>query len=295
MRATPLLWITRVLWLTLPLTVGELLADAVADRSSPVGLAVAALAWATWVGGLAASFVALPAALTVLRILTPVPLLAGAAAATQVAPGAVGWVGVAVAAVVAVVSMSADVGAWFVDGASYGDERRVPLRPPAVLVLGPVELAWVATVVPVVAGVLLLAGRAWVAGAALTAVGLATAWWGGRVLHRLSRRCIVFVPTGMTLVDDLALAEPILFPRRSISRFGPAPADTSPGGPVDLTVGATGLILRVDLDPPVSLVPAVGRGGTAEAVDARAVLVAPARPGRILAEAEDRRIRVSRT
>jgi hypothetical protein len=293
-RATPLLWITRVLWLTLPLTLGELLADAVAERSSPVRLAVAALAWGTWVAGLAASFVALPAALTVLRILTPVPLVAGAVAATQVDPSGLGWAGIGIAAAVAVVSMSAEVGAWFVDGASYGDERRVPLRPPAVLVLGPVELAWVAIVVPVVTGVLLLAARSWVAGAVLTAVGLGTAWWGGRVLHRLSRRCIVFVPTGMTLVDDLALAEPILFPRRSVTRFGPAPADAAPGGPLDLTVGATGLILRIDLDPPVSLVPSVRRGGTAEAVDATSVLVAPARPGRILAEAEDRRIRVSR-
>jgi hypothetical protein len=193
--------------------------------------------------------------------------------------------------------MSADVGAWFVDGDSYGDERRVALRPPAVLVLGPVELAWVLTVVPVAAGALLLAARSWVAGAVLTVAGLAAAWWGGQVLHRLSRRCIVFVPTGMTLVDDLALAEPVLFPRRSVTRFGPAPDEAPRPGerPLDLTVGATGLILRIDLDPPVSLVPAVRRGGTAEAVDAGAVLVAPARPGRMLAEAEDRRIRVSRT
>jgi hypothetical protein len=241
--------------------------------------------------GLGASFVARPTTLTVLRILAPVPVVAGAVAATWSSPSPLGWIGIATAAVVAALAMSADVGGWFVDGASYGDERRVPLRPPGMLLLGPVEAAWAVTVVPLAAGVLLLAARAWVAGALVTAAGLATAWWGGRVLHRLAGRFIVFVPAGLTVVDDLALAEPVLLPRRSIVSFGPARVGDDAW---DLSVGATGLILRVDLDAPVSLVPSVTRGATAEAVEVSSVLVAPARPGSVLRQAEERRIKVSR-
>jgi hypothetical protein len=40
----------------------------------------------------------------------------------------------------AVISLSAPVGDRMVNGSSYGDERRMPLRPPGVLLLGPFEL-----------------------------------------------------------------------------------------------------------------------------------------------------------
>ena len=35
-------------------------------------------------------------------------------------------------------------GEAFVDGSSYGDERRMPLRPPVAVLAGPVPLAWAA-------------------------------------------------------------------------------------------------------------------------------------------------------
>lgn len=290
-RSPPLLWVLRVLWATLPFSLGELLTAAVDEHPGPVRVAVAVLAWGVWGVGIGASFVALPAALTVWRVLAPVPAVAGLVAATQTAPGTAGWVGLGTAAVVAVLAMSAEVGGWFVDGASYGDERRVPLRPPAVLLAGPVQLVWALTVAPIAAGVVMLAARWWAAGAALAAVGVPLAWWGGRTLHRLARRALVFVPAGMTLVDDLAVAEPVLFARRSVTRFGPAPAG---GEALDLSAGAAGLILRVDLDPPVAVVPNPGRGRTAAAVTAPAVLIAPSRPGATLCLAEQRRIRVGR-
>ena len=254
-------------------------------------LTAAVLAWGLWGAGLAASLVPLPVTLTLLRVLAPVPVVAGAVAAATTSPGPLGWVGLVTAAVVAVTAMSSEVGDWFVNGSSYGDERRMPLRPPAVLLFGPVELLWVVTVWPVLAGILLLAGGAWAAGAVLTAVGAVTAWSGFRTLARLARRWIVFVPAGVTLVDDLALAEPILFARARILRLGPAPADTDA---LDLSAGATGLIMQVDLDGPLDLVPAVRRGGTAETVTVTSVLMAPGRPGAMLAHAEDRRIAVSR-
>jgi hypothetical protein len=290
-RTTPLTWVTRVLWFALPFTLGELLADAVAFRSGPVRLLAAVLAWGLWVAGLGASLVPLPVTLTMLRVLAPLPFAAGVVAAVLSSPDTLGSVGLALAAAVAVTSMAAEVGDWFINGSAYGDERRMPLRAPTALLLGPVEVVWALTTGPLVIGLFLLAARVWMWGALLAAVGLVTAVLGFRTLSRLARRWIVFVPAGITIVDDLALAEPILLPRARIVRLGPAPADTDAR---DLSTNAAGLIMQVDLDGPLELVPAVRRGGVAEPVEVTSVLVAPGRPGVMLAHAEERRIAVSR-
>lgn len=292
MRATPLTWTTRALWLVLPITLGEVISAALDGRSTPVRGAGAVLAWAVWTAGLVVSLVPLPATLTALRILAPLPLVGAIVSLVAGAePDLLGWVGVAVAIGAAACPMSAEVGEWFVNGASYGDERRLPLRPPAVLLLGPVEAVWVLTALPIPAGVMLLAARSWVAGAVCIVLGLPLTWWGARSLHRLARRWVVLVPAGITVVDELALAEPVLLRREVVTRLGPAPADTSAR---DLTVGAPGLILQVDLESPVQVLPAVRRGGVAEPVEVDSVLLAAGRPGAFLVHAEGRRIRVSR-
>ncbi|MEZ5238858.1 MAG: hypothetical protein R2716_07880 [Microthrixaceae bacterium] len=90
--------------------------------------------------------------------------LASLAAALVQAPGPAGWAGLASGTAATVLAMSAPVGDWFVDGASYGDERRFALRPPVVLLLGPVPLAWLVTVVPLPLGVLLMADDRWYLG-----------------------------------------------------------------------------------------------------------------------------------
>ena len=290
-NASPLTWALRALWLSLPLTVGDVIASALDGRSGSLRTAAVVLCWAVWAGGLLASLVTQPLALTALRMLAPLPLVAGVVAALSGNPSALGWIGLAVAAVVLVVSLSAEVGADFIDGASYGDERRFGLRPPGALLLGPVPFVWVLAAVPLPVGVLLLSVEQWVLGVVLVLVGAATAWWGVRVLHRLSRRCLVFVPAGMTLVDELTLAEPVLFRRTSVMRFGPAPADT---GARDLSGAAPGLILQIDVDPAVSLVPAAPRGGTTEATEERSVLIAPSRPGALLVHAGQRDLAVQR-
>ncbi|MFZ4668000.1 MAG: hypothetical protein ACOYML_01785 [Microthrixaceae bacterium] len=291
MDAPGLVWFCRVVWLTLPVTLGDALGAALSGRDRAATWVVVGALWALWAVGLVALAVPHPAGLTALRVLAPVPLVAGAVAAAAVTPGPLGWTGLVAAALIAVAPFSSAVGEWAINGTSYGDERWMPLRAPAPLLLGPIELAWAIAVAPfVVAACAALGSNLPVAGAALV-VGLLGAWFAVRSLHRLTRRALVFVPAGMTLVDDLAVAEPILFPRRAVVRFGPAPADTSA---LDLTAGATGLVLQIDLDDPVSLVPAVRRGAVAEAVDTSAALIATSRPGAVLRLAEERQVRVSR-
>jgi len=289
--ASPLTWVVRALWLSLPLTCGELVAASLEGRSGPVRGAAVSLAWALWAAGLLASLVTRPAALTVLRVLAPLPLVASVVCSLDASPSVLGWLGLATSALVLVAANAASVGADFVDGASYGDERRFSLRPPAVLLLGPVPVTWALTALVLPTGVLLLAARQWVAGGVLVAVGALSAWWGFRVLHRLARRCLVFVPAGLTLVDELSVVDPVLFRRRDVHRIGPAPADTTA---LDLTSAATGLILQIDVDPAVTVTPTVGRGRTTEAVAVGSVLVAPSMPGALLAHADERRLAVQR-
>jgi len=70
--------------------------------------------------------------------------------------------------------------------------------------------------------------------------------------------------------------------RGDILGLGPAPVDTTA---LDLSAGASGLILQIDLNGTGEVVPAAPRGGVTEAVRVSAVLFAPSRPGPPLAHA----------
>lgn len=288
-HVSPLTWSVRFLWLVLPFTLGDLIGDAVAGRSAPVVWTVAVGAWAVWLAGLVTSLVPLPPLLVALRVLAPLPLAAGVASAMVEAPGVTGWVGLVVAAVLAVAAHSAEVGMDHLNGTSYGDERRLPLRPPGVLLLGPIPLLWAAMTLLPATGVLLLAARQWVLGGLAVAAGAGAVWFGARALLRLTRRWLVLVPAGATLVDAFALTEPVLMRRSDIVRLGPAPVGSTA---TDLSVGATGLIVEVALREPQTFLPAVRRGGTATPVRTAAVLIAPTRPGLLMRLAADRKIAV---
>lgn len=289
-HANPMTWIARALWILLPVTIGGLIGDAATSGDGAAALAVSA--WAVWAIGLFSSVVLAPVSLTVLRIVAPLPLFAGAVAAVSSPPDLLGWVGLAVAAAAVTACMSAEVGTDFVNGSAYGDERRVTIRIPSVLLAGPVELVWALTALPLPAAVLLGARGGRVAAVVVGVAGAALAVIGFRILHRLAGRWLVLVPAGITIVDPMALAEPILLRRTAIVRLGPAPVDSAA---LDLTVGAAGLILEADLSEPVELVQATRRGQVGEPVEVSSVLIAPSRPGRLLAMAEDRRIAVGRT
>jgi hypothetical protein len=187
------------------------------------------------------------------------------------------------------VVLAAFVGDGFVNGSSYGDERRLPLRPPAPLLAGPVPLAWAACVAGAVTGPLLLAAGAPLGGAVALVAGWAVAAATARALHGLARRWLVFVPAGFVVHDPLTLADPVLCPRAQVRRIGPAPADTAAA---DFTAGALGLALQVDLTGPVPAVARAGRraSGPVEATGVAAFLVAPSRPGEVLRVARSRRV-----
>lgn len=282
-------WPARVLWVALALVAGGSVGDGL-DGRSPAVTAVALIGlWTGWTAALVALLVPRSTALTALRILVPgglAAILAATVAGSEVDLLDVAAVSVAALAMLAV--FTPWVAETWIDGSSYGPERRLPLRAPATLAYALVPITWVTVTAGAVAGPLLLAARQWVVGGLALAIGAAVVWAGVRSLHQLSRRWVVLVPAGLVLHDRLAMPEAQLFPRRTIGAIGPAPVDTTAD---DLTAGAPGLALQIELTGEVEiLVRAPGR--TTATRRSAAVLFTPSRPKHFLDAAAAHRLPV---
>lgn len=286
-------WGVAVVWVTLPFTAGPSFAEALDPRSRPVQIVASVGLWALWAVTLAGALVPRTVSLTLVRIVAPAAVLGASWAAVVVPDGADATASVAlgVTSLSAVIAMFAVVGDEFVNGSSYGEERRMLLRPPGAVLLGPMESVWLLVVAGGVAGPLLLAAEKWVAGGILLVLGWGVAALGSRTLHQLHKRWVVFVPAGMVLVDRTVLTDALLVQRGHVAHLGPAPA-SSPAR--DLTAGALGLALELTFKEPETIVPSAPRRirGEPDAVipvDVPAVLFTPSRPGAVLKEATARR------
>ena len=175
-----------------------------------------------------------------------------------------------------------------VDAASYGDERRFLLRPPAPVLVALVVPMWALAVAGVAAGPLLLADRGWAAGIVAAAVGLPVAAFAAHSLFRLARRWLVFVPNGLVVHDHLTVAEPLPLSRRGVASIGPARAGTAA---TDLTAQAFGMALELRLAGPVKASVMTGRNRSDERI-LTALLMSPSRPAAVLATAERRGLRL---
>jgi hypothetical protein len=287
---TGLPWVLRVVWVSLPFTAGPLFADALDAMSTPVMRTATIGLWVLWALGVACTAVPHPITMTAFRILAPASLAAAVWAAVAEGASAAAVIGLSFTAGASMLSLLPEIGAWFVNGSSYGDERRVPLRPPGPLLLGPIPIASALVVAGVVTGPMLLAAEQWIAGIVALVVGFPVAAFMTRALHALSRRWLVFVPAGVVVHDHLTVADPVLFKRSAVAHLGPALADTDA---TDLTMGALGLALEIAVDRPVTMAVRSGRAPTSETVELTAVLVSVSRPGDVLEEARRRRIAVA--
>jgi hypothetical protein len=306
-------WVLPALWASLALLAGQGLADALDGLSRAVQVVASTGLWLAWAVALGASLVPRTLSLTMVRIIMPAALAATAAAAWTelfappgsgsggLDPGGAGGAtvlapvaGFGIAALVSVVVLSSCTGDLYVNGSSYGDERRMPLRAPGPLLIGPIPLAWLVCVTGTIGGPLLVASSHWIAGGAALIGGWSAAAFSARALHGLSTRWIVFVPAGVVLHDLMALAEPSLFLRRSVASMHPALVGTDA---TDLTSGSFGLAVQIDLTDPVGVTPAPrrtrpGQRPALESRDVVSVLFAPTRPGAVLREARGRGIDV---
>ncbi|MDZ7675144.1 MAG: hypothetical protein U5K30_08770 [Acidimicrobiales bacterium] len=285
-------WPLRAVWLALPILLGPTLADALGDHSRCVQVVASAMAWGTWVVGVGALALLRSVTLTAVRLIVPgaLPLAVWSA----VGADRVGWaVTGLVAAVVALVLLAGPgVSDAFVNGSSYGSERRVALRVPLSLLVVPVPLAWALTAAGLVTGPLLLAVEQWVAGVIATVVGICVIGVAARQFHLLSRRWLVFVPAGLVVHDPLHLHDPILFPRSLLTGVGPALDGAADADDViDATGGALGLVLEVRSKEGLTV--GVRRGRDKEERDGiHALLVTPTQPASTLEIARSARLPV---
>ncbi len=280
-------WSVRVWWAALPFIAGPVLADGLRETSAAWRSTASVGLWVLWGLVLVGSLLAHPATLVLVRLALP----SAVAALLWAGRGNADWGEVSLVAAIsgalAAVALSAPVGQVFVNGISYGDEVRLILRPPAVLLAGPLPAAAVITVGGAVSGPLLLAAEHWAVGAAVTVAGGALAFLAARSLYSLTRRWLVFVPAGVVVHDHLAVQDPVLLRRRSVAGFGPANQGSDAS---DLSQGAAGLLLELSLSQPITLSPPAKRKSSNQEVQAEAILIAPSRPGQTIALARQRQL-----
>jgi hypothetical protein len=287
-NAAALRWSPLVAWVVLVVFAAPAVGAALADRSRAVQLVGTTGAWVWWAVGLLALLVPTTVALTVVRMLAPAGVLATGWAGLAGGPDAIQLgVGLAATLAAALLVFNGEFGRRFVQGSAYGDEARFPLRPPGVLLLGPIPLFWSVGAVAALAGPLLLAARAFILGVPVTGFAGAAAWLLGRRFHRLSRRWLVFVPAGAVVHDQTVLAETSMFPKAVIAGCALAPAGTEAA---DFTGNAPGSAIEFRLHNPgekVVLAPDKEHPG-GRALHVRSFFVSPTLPGAALAEARRR-------
>ena len=287
-RALP--WLLRAAWALLPVTAGPVFADALTRWPTPGRTTVSVALWVAWAVVLVAVLVPHPGSLTLARIAGPAAtaFVAAAGLASDSTSSTAAALGVGVSVVATAVAALPEIGAHFVNGPAYPNERRLPLRAPAPVLAGPIVLAWMATVAGPAAVVVFAAKERWLAAAIAAVVGLPVAGVCGRALYGLARRWVVFVPAGLVLHDHMVVADPVLFRRQVIESLHAAPADTDS---LDLTANAPGLALELVLTEKVPMTLVRPRRDPEAGSSAR-LLFTPTRPGAVLTEARTRRIPV---
>jgi len=288
------LWVLRVVWLVLPLAGGPAAASALGELGDASGVVGAALVWLAWGAGLVALLAPRPLGLTAIRVVAPTfVVLALVIALVGNASTVAAWGAVIATLLAATLVADPSFALTAVNGVSYGDERRHPIRTPPGLYLAPVPLARALVAAGIASGPLLLADGAIVAGLAALALGWPVAALAARALHTLARRWVVLVPAGVVVVDPLTIVDPVLFVRQHIRALRAIDAAASiPAGALDLRLGASWGSIMFDLDGSADLVRSAGRGRAAQTLQPDVILVAVAARDALLAAAGRRRVRV---
>jgi len=287
--AQRLCWLATGLWIAQPFLLGPLLSDGLDGASEPFGGIVTLASWLLWLGVLISLAARLPVTLAVARIGTAGTLPVAVWAAIESQDTTLAVIGIVGSLAVTAAVLAPGVADRFIDGASYGDERRFALRPPGPVLVVLVVPAWAVVISGSTIGPILLADQRWVEGAVAAVVGTPLAALAFNALYRLTSRFIVFVPNGLVLHDRTVVREPVLFAARDIVGLGPADADTSA---TDLTASALGLALELKLRSAVTLPMVTGRKSTHER-QVRSLLISPSRPADVLRSAAQRGINLA--
>jgi hypothetical protein len=277
-------WCARVAWIVLPVTTGAALTDALDGWSRAPIIVAMVLVWGAWLAGLIALLAPRPWGFTILRAVAPaafaLSVIAPAAALTRAGASLIGFIAM-------VLALSAPVARASANALAYGDEDRYPLSIPATLMVLPVPLAVLCLTGGVSIGPLLLADERYIAGAGAVVIGFPLAFVAWKSLNALSRRWLVLVPAGVTLVDPMTTADPTLMPREQVGAITTDPR----GAALDLRLGPARGTITIGLRDRAYFSRRRGRVD-AEVVETKVLRVAVVDRHHFFAAAEVRRLPV---
>ncbi|MEM9561991.1 MAG: hypothetical protein AAGA93_05205 [Actinomycetota bacterium] len=285
------LWPIRALWVVAPLIAGRAVTDLLDGRrdagADGAAVAVEVLLWAGWFAGFIASLVPSPVSLTAIR-LTSSTALAGCVLLLVAEPGAPALGALLWALVTTSVAFLPVVGDVMINGSAYGSERRMALRPPAYVLLGPAQVSWLCVTGGFLGTAALVLAERWVLAAIVGLLGAVLGWAGFRILHQLAKRWIVFVPAGFVIRDPMHLVDAVLLRRQQVAAVGPALATES--GRTDLSGGARGLAIEVEVKEPTPVTIRVSNEATN--LEVTNLVFTPTLPGAMLREARIRGLKI---
>ncbi len=284
------MWTARVVWATLPLTVGTACGDALGEWSRPPAAVATVLLWSAWAAGMVALLSPRPWGFTVLRATSSAVLIVAAVGAPGRATATVA-ASIAGAVAAAATACSSPVAHAAADAASYGHERRFPLRTPTPIAIVILPLAAALVAAGVAAGPLLVATGTVIGGIGVSAGGLALAAFLLRSIHSLDQRWVVLVPAGLVIADPLTLTDPVLLPREQIEAVGRLAVARPQSGALDLRLGTLMGSIEVRLREPATF--ARRRRDDTFVAEASAALVSPLRPEALLGAARTHRLAVT--
>lgn len=284
------IWSLRILWLSLPFTAAPAVRDATGDWSDATRVVAAVLLWIAWGVGLTSVLAPRPLAQTAARTLAPLFVVVAASSAVS---ASIPLVLLALVVTVAcwVLVASPTFGLACAAGVAYGTELRYPLKVPPALLMAPIPFAVLLLGAGVAAGPLLLADGQPVVGGIALVVGLAVVVLVARSLHALSKRWAILVPAGLVVVDQMTLADPVLFTLEDTARLELAPREPPPEPEaVDVRLGAVVTSLAIDTWEPVPVARTLNGRRGARVVMTKRTLFAPVRPRALLVAAAGRHI-----
>lgn len=282
-KVPPLLWGIRALLASGLFLAAPPLERFAREASPAAGRTVGTAAVILWAVAAISAWWRRPAGLTALRISTGLSAAVVAVAVASQGATTRGVIALVVAGITAIACQLAICGQWFLNGASYGNEIRIGLRPPlTVAVAAPALFGGPAAAIA--CGTWAVIGRHWVLGTAAIVVGAAALAITVLAYHRLSGRALVFVPRGITVVDPLSLAEPAFMGRQVVTTVTLADTASTEKRPEDLALGAAGTHLSIGLSPAMEIarIDRSSREAPAAVIPVHRIEVAPSMPAAAL-------------
>ena len=240
----------RLAWIPIPLFGYGVFDSALSDKSDPIQITIVIGLWIIWSMVLVTSLIPSASLLTLYRVLVPISVVAAiwGSLESQISSSSIFLL--FICAICTSICLLPSVGFWFVNGSSYGDEIRLPLKPPGPLLLGPLPLAWLVLMLTIIFPAVLLSAESFFWGSITLVIGLALSFFSYRSLSALAHRWVVFVPAGIVLHDNMILTDPFLVRKPLIKQVRPALTSSDSK---DLTLSSVGMCLEVELYEPANL------------------------------------------